>query len=191
MPDGCYTIDDALALNSTNDYSAVYTSCSECEVAPSPSSSPDGLTPSKTPTATPSSSPVSPSPSATPSVTPSISPPASSPAASSPSVTPSTSPPAVDPSPSATLSVTSSSSGNPCSGLTAHFLDYDASSCESACGNSVSIYSDTGNLCTATTLRRATDCTRGALAGHYNSGSDTRYWNGSAFTTSCSTCNCP
>ena len=130
-------------------------------------------------------------PSATPSVTPSTSPPASSPAAPSPSVTPSTSPPAVSPSPSATPSITPSSSGNPCSGLTAHFLDYDASSCESACGNSISIYSDTGNLCTATTLRRATDCTRGALAGHYNSGSNTRYWNGSAFTTSCSTCNCP
>jgi hypothetical protein len=135
MPDGCYTIDDAEPIGiSTNDYLAVYTDCIECEVSPSPSSTPEGSplpAPSKTPTSTPpNSSPVPasspaaspPASSPVPASSPAASPPASSPAASPPASSPAASPPASSPavSPSVTPSVTPSKSPTACIAIDVH-----------------------------------------------------------------------
>ena len=59
------------------------------------------------------------------------------------------------------------------------------------CANYVTFYINTSDFCTATTLDRQSDCNRSALAGYYNNGSSYRYWNGSAFTSNCTTTSCP
>ena len=53
------------------------------------------------------------------------------------------------------------------------------------CAGFTAFYMNTTDFCTATQLYRDSACTRGALAGYYNTGSFYRYWNGSSFTLSC------
>jgi len=50
---------------------------------------------------------------------------------------------------------------------------------------------DTSDFCTATRLDRTSNCDRLALPGYYNTGSFYRYWDGSAFTSSCTSTICP
>jgi hypothetical protein len=59
------------------------------------------------------------------------------------------------------------------------------------CANYATFYMNTTDFCTATALDRQSDCNRAALPGYYNDGSNYRYWNGSAFTSNCTTTNCP
>ena len=59
------------------------------------------------------------------------------------------------------------------------------------CASYVTFYINTSDFCTATQLDRQSDCNRRALAGYYNDGSFYRYWDGSAFTTSCAATSCP
>ena len=59
------------------------------------------------------------------------------------------------------------------------------------CVTSVGYFMNTTDFCTATLLYRDSACTRGALQGYYNSGSFYRYWNGSAFTSLCTSTPCP
>ena len=51
---------------------------------------------------------------------------------------------------------------------------------------------NTTDFCTATRLDRTSNCDRLALPGYYNSETGFyRYWDGTAFTSSCTSTTCP
>ena len=58
------------------------------------------------------------------------------------------------------------------------------------CVTEIGYFINTFDWCTATLLYNVPECNRGASAGYYTNGNFTRYWNGSAFTTLCTSTQC-
>ena len=124
----------------------------------------------------------------TPTPTPSIS--------LSPTPTPSPSigaSPTPSPSISVTPSITPSRSFVTCNAVDLEFIAQGSITPvpEFACANYVTFYIDTSDFCTASDLHRVSDCTRNALSGFYNDGTEYRFWDGSSFQNICTSTDCP